>query len=163
MLYQAFLYNSVKGIINNFNILLYKKIINLIYRFLKLYLNSFIAIAFIFKQKIILKQIKFDFYILWINKKYIKLDPFSKNADEEFFFNFKEAKSEMLFLFGNSLQLLNYIVNKNYSNLYTPNDFFSILKTILLCMNFITPKWLVTMLGYQLADDRNLWVILYIF
>ena len=44
------------------------------------------------------------------------------------------------------------MVSKDY--LYDFNDYFAILKSLNLSLGFITPKWLGTILGYQLFDDK---------
>jgi hypothetical protein len=47
------------------------------------------------------------------------------------------------------------MVLKDY--LYDFNDYFAILKSLNLSLGFITPKWLGTILGYQLYEDKQLW------
>ena len=61
----------------------------------------------------------------------------------------------MQYLFGNIIEILEFLVKNDI--LFDFNDYFAILKTLSLTINFISPKWLGTMLGYQLYDDKQLW------
>ena len=83
-------------------------------------------------------------------------DPLSEDLDQIFLKKFSKSNNEFLFLLGNSIEILEYLLQNPEFDI---NEHFSLLKIINMSLGFVTPSWLKGLLGFQWIDDRDLWYL----
>lgn len=83
-------------------------------------------------------------------------DPLSETLDQAFLKKFFISNNEFLFLLGNSIEILEHLLERAD---FDVNEHFSLLKIINSSLGFLTPSFLKGLLGFQWSDDRDLWYL----
>lgn len=83
-------------------------------------------------------------------------DPESEELHTIFLQKFAKFKNEWLFLLGNCIEILDFMLEKGD---FLVTEHFCLLELVKLGLCFVTPSFLKGLLGFQWSDDKDLWYL----